>query len=472
MDAIKKRRFAAAAALAAVLAFRLALVASWHKPGGDGVQYYRMAQELRRANRLAFAPPPAPLAYSRLPAYPAFLAYAAAPGRSWALEPHVVAAVIWNVLLDLGTALLVLGILRERKLDARAGRAGFILTLACPTLWLVSCYALTETTSAFLGTLEIYLAVRALRSRPLLFAALAGVVAGVSQMMRADALTFAPGAALALLALEAPLRRRIAALALFGAAAAAAFAPWPLRNLAEFGHPYPFSSTWRRMDGTPLGDGTMAWTRTWSSSQPGEAFFDLILANNMPWDLNRPGIIMPAMYDSEAEHQRIIEIVRRYNTERLSPAVDEEFRKLADERRARAPLRFYLTLPLKRIARLWSPAPEWELPLQVRWLGLPAIRPVFGWLDRALFALALAGAVILWRRGAAARLTALICLACVGARTVLYAFAIPHGVGGRYLVEAFPLMIVLAAVSVDALAAALARRRVTSGSPSGHALSG
>src|SRR5581483_4608420 len=269
-----KKRLMIAAALACALAFRFALVASWHKPGGDGVQYYRMAQELRRANRLAFAPPPAPLAYSRLPGYPVFLAYVGAPGRSWGSEQHVVAAVIWNVLLDLGTALLVLLILRERKLDERAGRAGFVLVLACPTLWLVYCYALTETMSGFLGTLEIYLAVRAMRTRPLLNAALAGVVAGVSQLVRADALTFAPGVAIALAAMDAPPRRRLAALGAFGAAAIVAFSPWPLRNLARFGAAHPFSSTWRQMDGTPLGDGTMEWTRTWSSSQPGEAFFD------------------------------------------------------------------------------------------------------------------------------------------------------------------------------------------------------
>jgi len=463
-----KKRLMIAAALACALAFRFALVASWHKPGGDGVQYYRMAQELRRANRLAFAPPPAPLAYSRLPGYPVFLAYVGAPGRSWGSEQHVVAAVIWNVLLDLGTALLVLLILRERKLDERAGRAGFVLVLACPTLWLVSCYALTETMSGFLGTLEIYLAVRAMRTRPLLNAALAGVVAGVSQLVRADALTFAPGVAIALAAMDAPPRRRLAALGAFGAAAIVAFSPWPLRNLARFGAAHPFSSTWRQMDGTPLGDGTMEWTRTWSSSQPGEAFFDLILANNMAWDLNRPGIIMPAMYDSEEEHQRIIAIVRRYNAERLSPAVDEQFRELARERRARAPWRFYVTLPLKRIARLWAPAPDWELPLKVSWLGLPSLRWTFGWLDRALFALALAGAVIMLQRSKEARVTAAICLSCVAARTVLYAFAIPHGVGGRYLVEAFPMMIVPAAVAVAAIASAVARR-VTSSSPARHA---
>jgi hypothetical protein len=488
---ITRPRLLAAGALAAVLAFRVALVLSWHKTGGDGVQYYSVAQELRRANRIAFSrmprfsyvpppgaedgkgpparvpqpidePPPVgaetPLSYARLPGYPAFLAYVAAPGHYRGLGAHVTLATLWNVALDLATALLVLGIVRARGFGRRAGRVGLVLALACPTLWLMSCYAMTESLATFLGTLEIFCAVRAADGEPgrraLSWAALAGAVAGVAQWVRADAITFAPGALIALASAAAPLRRRLAACALFLGVALAVFAPWPARNQLRFGRAHPFAASWRRVDGTPLGEGTLAWVRTWSSSQPGEAFFDQVFSYNLPWNLERPGILVDAMFDSPDERAQLVELIRRYNVERLSPNVDEGFRRIAEERRARSPWRYYLTLPLKRIARLWSPVPDWEMPIKVAWLALPRARPVFGFFDRALFALALVGAVLLWRRGRAGRVTVLVCAACAAARSLVYGFAVPHGCGGRYLVEVFPLLMVLAAVAVVGIAQA------------------
>src|SRR5262249_54318242 len=154
---------------------------------------------------------------------------------------------VWNVLLDLGSALLIFAILWERKL--RGARLGMALTVLCPTLWILSCYALAETLSTFLGTLEIYFAVRALRDRPLRWAARAGVVAGFAQLVRAEAATFGVGVAVILLSLK---ERRLQAVAAFAAAALAVFAPWPIRNQLRFGAPHAASTTWRMMDGTPL----------------------------------------------------------------------------------------------------------------------------------------------------------------------------------------------------------------------------
>lgn len=434
MTRARIRLVAAALVVAGVIAFRLAIVGTWHAPAGDGVQYYRLAQELRRAGRFAFSPT-APLAYSRLPGYPLFLAAVVSPFHPLPLGRHVLWAAIWNVVLDLGSALLVLGILRERKL--RGGRAGLLLTLLCPTLWLLSTFALSESLATFLGTLELYLAVRALRERPLRFALLAGAAAGFGQLVRADAVTFAPGAIVLLFGVRD--RRPLAA---FAAAALVVFAPWPVRNQLRFGAPHPLSTTMRKMDGAPLGDGPVEWARTWSSSAPGEGWYDLMLANDLPLDVRRPGIVNPAMYDDAAERARVVALFERYNRERLSPGVDAAFRELARERRARAPFKYWVALPLARIARLWSPAPEWELPFRVPWLGMPAHRPLLGWLDKLLFAAALLGAVLLWRRGD--RLLVGAILACACARTILYGFAIPHGTGGRYLVEIFPALIVLA----------------------------
>ena len=424
----------------AALVFRLAIVLGWHQSGGDGLQYFQLAQELRRAGRFSYGADQ-PLSYSRLPGYPLFLAATVSPGHPLSLENHVFWAALENLLLDLGTALAVFGVLRRRGL--RGAWLGLLMTLLCPTLWLVSSFAMTESLSTFLGTLLLYLAVRATETRPLIFAAAAGAVTGLALLVRADAITFVPGALVLLAALPA---RRVQAMAAFGAAALAVFAPWPIRNQLRFGAPHFAATGWRDMDGEPLGNGPFEWARTWSRSRPGDAWFEIVMANHARLEPQRPGVLIPDMFDDAAERERLMRLFWRYSSVKLTPEVDQAFHDLAVERRARHPFHYFVTLPLQRMARLWSPVPEWETPMNLRWLGLPALRPVMGWLDRLLFALALAGAVIGWRRGQRPLVGAF--LACLVARTLLYGWAIPHVTCGRYLVEAFPTLIVLAAIAL------------------------
>src|SRR5437870_2532881 len=84
------------------LGLRLAAVHSFHAPAGDGLQYYALSQELARGHRFAYAPPPAPLTYTRLPGYPLFLAYVAVRQAGLGLVPHIVRATQANALLDIG----------------------------------------------------------------------------------------------------------------------------------------------------------------------------------------------------------------------------------------------------------------------------------------------------------------------------------------------------------------------------------
>jgi hypothetical protein len=429
----------------AALVFRLAIVLGWHQSGGDGLQYFQLAQELRRAARFSYGADQ-PLSYSRLPGYPLFLAATVSPGHPLSLENHVFWAAIANVFLDIGTALLVFGILRRRGLGG--ARLALAMTLLCPTLWLVSSFAMTESLSTFLGTAALYLAIRALGQRPMIFAAAAGAAVGAALLVRADAITFVPGALLLLGSLP---KRRLTAMAAFGAAALVVFAPWPIRNQLRFGAPHFFATGWRDMDGEPLGNGPFEWARTWSRSAPGDAWFEIVMANHSLMEPKRAGVMIPEMFDDDAEKQRLVALFWRYNSVKLTPEVDDKFRALAAERRAKHPFRYYVTLPLQRMTRLWSPVPDWETPMNLRWLGLPTLRPVMGWLDKPLFALALVGAIVAWRRGQRALVGAFA--ACLGARTLLYGWAIPHVTCGRYLVEAFPMLIALAAIALTQRAA-------------------
>jgi hypothetical protein len=256
----------------------------------------------------------------------------------------------------------------------------------------------------------------------------------------------APAVGLALLWADAPVRRRLQAAALFGLAALVVFAPWPIRNLMQFGEPHFAAAYWRKMNGDPLPASPIAWERTWSSGQEGESYLDLVFVLGVPANVNRPGIILPAMYDSEEEHRRVVALFQRYARESWSPPVVAGFDELARERTSRNPIRTFVTLPLRRIAKLWSGVPEYELPMRVPWLGLPRFRSVFRVYDGILFLAALAGAIGLWRRGprSAERRLAAMLVACLLGRSLLLGLTAPI-VTERYLVEAFPFLIILGA---------------------------
>ena len=458
-----RRRYLLLAALVAVVALRAEVLREWHKPAGDGLQYYQLSQSLVRDGRYALAPPPAPPTYGRMPGYPLLLAYVAVRVPA-GLEPHLLRATIANLILDLGTAAMLFLLLRRHS--RRAAFIALFLALTYPLLVLLSCYGLAETWTTFLCTAELFaaLAVGAGDGRRWwLFAALAGVAAGLAQLTRNDAVTFAPAAAIAVWTTPLPRARKLAALALAGVVALAVFAPWPLRNLKQFHAPHFTGAYWRTIDGTPLPTEMIDWERTWARSGRGESFLDFAIYVRQPIDPKRPNIILPQMFDDADERAEIERLFTRFNQEGWSDAVRANFRSLA-ERRARAhPIRTWVVLPALRIWRLWAPVPPWELPLVAPILGMPTLRPLFGVVDVALYLVVLAGSVWLWRRrrDPTARLPTrwlAMTWSVVATRTLLFAFAVPVAANQRYVVEVFPLLAGLAALAVDgALAARRAR---------------
>jgi hypothetical protein len=250
--------------------------------------------------------------------------------------------------------------------------------------------------------------------------------------------------------------RRALAGGAFAAALAVAFAPWPLRNLARFGALHPEGARWVKSDGTAQQLNHMErWMRSWATGAPGEAYLMLLVSYSLPLDPNRSGVLMPSMYDDAAERARVAALFQEYNSTRLTPALDAEFDRLASDRVRRAPLRYYLGLPLARAFTEWHPMPEYELPVKVPWLGLPRLRAVYGGLEWMLFALALAGGVVLYRRGERV-LVGVVGLA-IAVRTALPAITHPFPVE-RYLVEAFPALLLLSGAGADALSGRLLRR--------------
>ena len=439
------------------LAFRLAIVASWHAPAGDGHQYYHLSQELVSDGRFAYGPSHVGLAWSRLPGYPLFLAFIAVRKAHLPLEAHLVRATQSNALLDVSSALLVVALLRRRAARPLTLGLASILVIICPPLIFLSCYGLTESFATFLFVLELQLGVCILDDkRPALYACLAGVVAGVGQLTRVDAVTAAPGVLVAIFYCPLAWKRRFALLGLFVLASTVVFAPWPLRNIRRFGAPHFEGTEWLSQAGEPLRSGLMKWMRSWSGGEPGGAYTLFRIANGASIDPENRGVLLPQMYDDEAERAQLAEIFHRYDREGLSAKVDGEFIALADERARKHPWRQNVVLPAKRLVALWTPLPEYELPMRSGFLSLPRLRTDYDYVLKLMLLAALVGAFTLWRRD---RALAIILLLPIVFRSVLHScFAHPCPTQ-RYVVELMPSLMMLAAECLAALAFWLAALR-------------
>jgi hypothetical protein len=438
--------------LVALAVFRWRVVNSWHVPAGDGIEYFHLSQELTEHDRYAHGSRE-PLTYVRLPGYPLFLTHVAVRRAPAPLETHLRRATHANVLLDVGTALLVLLVLLDRQAGAPAAILGAALVLVCPILLFLCCYGLTESLATFLVTGMLAAAVLAMRRRLFPLAAVAGVFAGLAQLVRVSSAVTLPSVVLALMLAEAPLKRRVQAVLLCGACALAVFAPWPLRNLARFGAPHPLGAEWESSTGAPLPPGAPHWMRAWATGLPGESYLSLMIVGGHP--LNER-VLMPQMYDDDDEKKQVLALFDRYNREGLSPAVDAQFAALADARQRRRPLRALVGLPWRRLVALWSPMPEWELPMRTDVLNLPVRRERFGHVSLGLYLLGFVGLGVLLRRRQ--RALAVILVGGTALTSVLHAYMHAFPVE-RYLAPTLPPLLALAALALTAPLALLRRRR-------------
>ena len=138
----------------------------------------------------------------------------------------------------------------------------------------------------------------------------------------------------------------------------------------------------------------------------------------------------------------------------MTPEISEKFRALANERISRAPLRFYLWLPLKRVVSMWL-------------TGFVTTNRFHAFL-RILFVLpiligGLLGFAIWVRSSPLVSLIALI----IFTRTALFAFI---GTEARLIVEAYPLVIAACGITGSVLWRYFVEARKSTGSLSSDKL--
>jgi hypothetical protein len=356
-------------------ALRLFFALKFPASAGDTVIYDQLATNWLRHAKYAMDIGGQPVSVDiRMPGYPAFLAIV------YALTGHTGEAARRAVLLaqafvDLSTCVLIGGLagllafLCTEKTNARrAFLIGLWLAAVCPFTANYAAVPLTEVWAVFFTALAALFLVAVIASAagasflgqwPVtgrnywLATVLAGIVVGLGTLFRPEAPLLLATAFLVLAVI--PLRRGefkrlVLTVALMGFAAALPLVPWTIRNARTLHEFQPLTPKDATLPGELDPKGFMAWERTW--------LYRVRDCYLVSWKLNDEEIhlsdIPAAAFDTPEERTRVAAVLDKYNEElTLTPDEDAVFAQLARERTARHPLRTYLTIPLRRAARIW-----------------------------------------------------------------------------------------------------------------------
>ena len=313
--------------------------------------------------------------YIRLPGYPAFLA---AVFAIFGME-HYRAVLVLQIFVDIATCLLIADLAR-RLVSASAAKAAFLLAALCPFLASYAVAALTETLEIFFTVLAFDCAIAGLetleqsRLRPWLGC---GLAIGAAILLR-------PDGGLLLLTIESYLawlwvrtwktrtsRPRphgsfhlLRAGLIVGAISLAPLVPWAWRNLRTMHRLELLAPRYANEEDEFVPTGFNRWVKTWMA--------DYSSVEEIYWPV--PGDTVDAeklparAFDSETQRRQTEELLADYNQVlHVTPELDARFAALAGQRIRQAPSRYYLWLPMLRIADMWLRPRTETLPSDTRW---------------------------------------------------------------------------------------------------------
>lgn len=385
----------------------------------------------------------------RLPGYPLFLVLCF---RLFGIE-HYDAVMYLQTALDLGTCLLIAGMAR-RIWNSRAGWWALWLSALCPFTANYVAAPIAETPELFCIALGFYALVRFL-DRPAWGWALTIAFAwSYATLLRPD------GALLAVVLCPAMVfyghrrwdwRRMMGWASLCAALSILPFVPWTVRNARTFHIFQPLAPRYAVDPGESTDPGFNRWTRTVCA--------DLTCTWEIYWNANGDAIDMADLpsraFDSPAQYDETRRLIDDYNrTETLTPQLDARFGALAAERIHDHPFRYYVEMPLVRVADMWLRPRTEMLWIELRWWQYDkhSAETLFSWayatLNLALLVAALLG--YLKRPPLRAAILAFVLLRCA----LLLNIEAPEP---RYTLECFPPLLVLAAIALGG------RRRVSAG---------
>jgi hypothetical protein len=208
----------------------------------------------------------------------------------------------------------------------------------------------------------------------------------------------------------------------------------------------PLAPFYAQSPGEYVPEGFNRWSKGW--------VIDFISVMNVEWKISTEAAgevvdinnIPPRAYDNAQQKARTEQLFAHYNsTLMLTPEMDRQFAQLAAERARAHPLRYYLELPLFRLADMWLRPRSEMLNLQLDWWNWEDV-PQESLISLAMAALNLfylAAALLSWGRKSPG--SALLWL-FIGCRSALLA-TLPNP-EPRYTLECFPAVLMLAGVGL------------------------
>lgn len=314
--------------------------------------------------------------FVRLPGYPSFLA---AVFSIFGVD-HYRPVALLQILVDLGTCVLIADMAR-RIISPRAARDAFLLTALCPFLADYSAAALTETLEIFFTALALDCAILGFERfqtharRPWDAWAECGLSMAAAILLRPDGglllMAFALGFAGLLVRAFAKSKdevyspsQLVRAGLLVAFLSLAPLVAWTLRNLHTLHRFQPLAPRYATEDEEFVPSGFNRWVKTWMA--------DYVSVEELYWGVPNDPLDATKLprraFDSAEERRQTQLLFAEYNrTLQVTPALDSRFGELADQRIHAAPLRYYLWLPLLRIADMWLRPRTELLPSDTRW---------------------------------------------------------------------------------------------------------
>jgi len=513
MSSFLDRKRIVVLAILLALAFGFRLFVALRLPNDtpdDGRVYSQIARNVLEQHVYSHEEqPPFTPTLIRLPGYPFFLAAVyAVTGHGNNTPVRVVQAIV-DTFTCLLVALVAFQWTENPARKWRAAYAAFVLAAACPFTTIYVATILTEVPTGFLAVLLCLLTTLAMKSknnrRSLLFWIPAGLVAGLAVFFRPDSGLFAAAVGLTIL-LSALTREQFArrftkavlSAAVFSFAFCLVLVPWTIRNRRVFGVFQPLSPAHGEMPGEFVPRGYLMWLRTWLD--------DGRYIGPVLWRLDTAPISIEAFpkraFDSTDERARVEDLLKKYNYPgdlfegsgaeggwgddqgdessegesadeendegdenasgpdqgdvEMTPEIDAAFAQIARERISRAPLRYYVKLPLLRARSLWFDTHSQYYPFDGELFPLEDLDydigqqywlPLFAGLTWVYTLLGVIGGWFLWRTGGESRhwllLAALIIFLRIGF------FSSLENPEPRYVVEVFPFLSILGGVAIS-----------------------
>lgn len=382
----------------------------------------------------------------RLPGYPAFLS---AVFAIFGVE-HYRTVFLLQVFVDLGTCFLIADLAR-RVVSDQAAKIAFLLAALCPFLANYAAAALSETWEIFFTVLALDLAIAAVRN-PENFTRLwlgCGFAVGAAILLRPDGGLLLVAIEIYLIAFAAQelaanrpqAGHLIKAAFIVGVVSFACLVPWTLRNLQTLHQFQPLAPRYANDQQAFVPSGFIRWVKTWivDYASVEEVYWAV------PGDPLDAGKLPSRAFDSDQQRETTSQLIDDYNhVLHVTPALDERFAGLAAERVHDSRLRYYVTLPLLRIADMWLRPRAEILPCNTRWWEFDedpqwlALNIAMGVVNLLYIVAALAGLV----RGRFQLGMGLLLLFVLLRSAFLGSLENPEP---RYTLECYPIVIVLAA---------------------------